>query len=336
MPRVTIVGAGIVGLTAASLLPSTCDITVVARNLPGDELSHEWASPWAGAVFLGLAGSSPREQKMQLESFAFWWQLAKRHPESSVRIIEMNDIQDDLPLEQVWYRDQMPEFRVMRPEELPKGASLGMSYKSVVITPHVFLPWLRKRLERSGVKFVRRNLTSLADVKGSGYDVLVNATALGARYLTDVADEHMVQVRGQTVLAKTNYNKIFMRHGKDYTYVIPRLDGTAVLGGIKQYGNASTELDDSITEDILRRVHENLPHQFSGPNLTDFDVIRHNVGVRPDRPTGVRVEKEVKDGEKIVHAYGTGGGGYVFAWGVAKEASRLVGEFLFETPVAKL
>lgn len=58
----------------------------MARNLPGDELSHEWASPWAGAVFLGLDGSNPREQKMQLDSFAFWWQLAKTHPESSVRV----------------------------------------------------------------------------------------------------------------------------------------------------------------------------------------------------------------------------------------------------------
>jgi glycine/D-amino acid oxidase-like deaminating enzyme len=108
--------------------------------------------------------------------------------------------------------------------------------KTVVLTPHIFLPWLRQRLEKSGVKFVRKSLQSLADLKGSGYDVLINATSLGARYLADVADKHMVQVRGQTVLAKTSYNKVFMRHGKDYTYVIPRLDGTAILGGIKQHG----------------------------------------------------------------------------------------------------
>ncbi|CAH0034096.1 unnamed protein product [Clonostachys rhizophaga] len=327
MPKVTIVGAGVVGLTAASLLPKTCEITVVARNLPGDELSHEWASPWAGAVFLGLDGSNLREQKMQLDSFAFWWQLAKTHPESSVRAIEMNDFQDVTPLE---------KFRVMEPHELPKDAKLGMSYKTVVLTPHIFLPWLRQRLEKSGVEFVRKNLQSLADLKGSGYDVLINATSLGARYLADVADKHMVQVRGQTVLAKTSYNKVFMRHGKDYTYVIPRLDGTAILGGIKQHGQTHTEVDDSITEDILRRVHENLPEHFTGPKPADYDVIRYNVGIRPDRPTGVRVEKEVKDGEKIVHAYGTGGGGYVFSWGVAKEVSKLVGEFLFDPPTPRL
>ncbi|OKL63835.1 hypothetical protein UA08_00773 [Talaromyces atroroseus] len=328
MPKVTVVGAGIVGLTAASLLPKTCDVTVVARNLPGDELTHEWASPWAGAVFLGLDGSSPREQEMQINSFAFWWQIAKTHPESSVR--------DETPLEKVWYRGLMPEFRVMEPHELPKGSKLGMSYKTVVITPGVFLPWLRQRLEKSGVKFIRKTLTSLADLKNSGYDILINATALGARHLADVADKHMVQVRGQTVLARTGYNKIFMRHGKDYTYVIPRLDGTAILGGIKQYGQADPELDDNITKDILRRVHENLPEYFPDPKPSGFDVIQYNVGIRPDRPRGVRVEKEVKDGEKIVHAYGTGGGGYVFSWGVAKEVSKLVDDFLFSGVMSKL
>lgn len=84
---------------------------------------------------------------------------------------------------------------------------------------------------------MRKNLKSLADLKGSGHDVLVNATACGSRFLADVADPKVQEVRGQTMLVKTSYNKIFMRHGKDYTYVIPRLDGTAIIGGIKQVGN---------------------------------------------------------------------------------------------------
>ncbi len=108
--------------------------------------------------------------------------------------------------------------------------------KSVVITPAVFLPWLRKRLEVAGVKFVRKDLKSLSDLKGFGHEVLVNATGFGARFLADVADQGVKQIRGQTVLVKTGHDKIFMRHGKDYTYVIPRLDGTAILGGIKQVG----------------------------------------------------------------------------------------------------
>ena len=108
--------------------------------------------------------------------------------------------------------------------------------KTVVINPTVFLPWLRKRLESSGVIFVRKELKSLSEARSDGHDVLINATGFGAKFLDDVADQDVQLIRGQTHLVKTDVKKIFMRHGKDYTYVIPRLDGTAILGGIKQVG----------------------------------------------------------------------------------------------------
>lgn len=45
--KVAVAGAGIIGLTSASLLVEDGhDVTIVARNLPGD-LSTEWASPWS-------------------------------------------------------------------------------------------------------------------------------------------------------------------------------------------------------------------------------------------------------------------------------------------------
>lgn len=100
-----------------------------------------------------------------------------------------------------------------------------------------FLPWLRKQLEETGVTFKRANVESLADLKGMGHEVLINASGWGARFLKDVADQEVEQVRGQTVLVKTDYNKLFIRRGKDYTYILPRGDGTAVLGGVKQYGD---------------------------------------------------------------------------------------------------
>lgn len=37
----------------------------------------------------------------------------------------------------------------------------------------------------------------------------------------------------------------------------------------------------------------------------DHHIIGHNVGIRPSRKSGVRVEKELRNGQKIVHAYGT-------------------------------
>ncbi|KAM0545428.1 hypothetical protein ACHAPJ_011333 [Fusarium lateritium] len=214
MGKITVVGAGVVGMAVASMLSRAHEVTIVARNLPGDGESLDWASPWAGAVFLGLDGC-------------------------------------------------------------------------------------------------------------------------GSKFLRDVADPNVQQVRGQTILVKTDYNKIMMRHGKDYTYVIPRLDGTAILGGIKQVDNTDPVVDVDLRNDILKRVHENAPEVFKDQKVENVDIIRDNVGIRPARTGGVRVEKEVTGGQNIVHAYGTGGGGYVFSFGVARAAGTLVNDYLF-TPPAKL
>lgn len=46
MPCITIIGSGVFGLSIAHSLPLSYDITIVARNLPGDPDSSEWASPW--------------------------------------------------------------------------------------------------------------------------------------------------------------------------------------------------------------------------------------------------------------------------------------------------
>lgn len=237
-------------MAIASILSRNHEITIVAKNLPGDDLCLDWASPWAGAVFLGLDGSNEREQKMQLDSFAVLWKLAVTNPESSVKRIEMLDFQDERTIDQIWYNGKMPDFRVMRPEELPNGVKLGMSYRTIVLTPKIFLPWLRKRLEASGVVFKRGNFESLAEARSQGHDILVNATGFGPKFLGDIRDEHVQLVRGQTVHVKSSFDKIFMRHGKDYTYAIPRLDGTCILGGIKQYGQTESAVDMDLQADV--------------------------------------------------------------------------------------
>lgn len=46
MPQsIVIVGAGITGLVAAYVLSPKYDVTIVARDLPGD-MGTNWASPW--------------------------------------------------------------------------------------------------------------------------------------------------------------------------------------------------------------------------------------------------------------------------------------------------
>ncbi|GME62498.1 aromatic amino acid aminotransferase [Neofusicoccum parvum] len=335
MVKITIVGAGIAGMSIASQLPKGCEITIVARDLPGDPDSLGWASPWAGAVWMGMDGSPPREQKMQLDAFAHMWKLAMTNPESSVKRIEMHDLTDFKKPEDVWYYGKMPGFRVMSKEELPDGAVNGMCYQSWILTPPVFLPWLRGQLEASGVVFKRVSVRSLADLKGMGHDILINATGWGSRFLRDVSDQDVEQVRGQTVLVKSDYDKIWIRRGQDYTYVLPRGDGTAILGGIKQFGDTNALVDSSLRADIFRRVHENLPEAFP-ETPSGFQVVRDIVGIRPQRKTGARVEKEILDGQTVIHAYGAPGGGYVYSYGIAREVAELVNDIQLKMPKANL
>lgn len=83
---------------------------------------------------------------------------------------------------------------------------------------------------------------------------------------------------------------------------------------------------------IFRRIHEGIPSAFPSPDAADFTVVRDIVGIRPQREGGVRLEKELIEGQKIIHAYGVEGGGYIFSWGLAKEVSRLVFEYELESP----
>lgn len=109
--------------------------------------------------------------------------------------------------------------------------------KTVVVNPNVFLPWLRKRLESSGVKFKRMDVKSLSELKDFGQDILINATGVGSASLLDVQDEEVQMIRGQTIVVKHGYNKAMQRDdGSNYTYAIPRMDGTVILGGVRQYG----------------------------------------------------------------------------------------------------
>ncbi|CAJ0547265.1 Ff.00g018920.m01.CDS01 [Fusarium sp. VM40] len=304
MARITIVGAGITGLAIASRLSRHYKITIVAKNLPGDEPTLDWASPWAGANFVAGYCSSPRDRKMQRDAFTELWRLATRCPESSVRKIPMEELFDqERTDDDLWYREFVPNFRFLSKRELPQGAKGGVTYTTIVLNPHIFLPWLRRNLESIGVEFKRMNLASLHEANYLGHDVLINASGLGPKELLDVKDPNMLFLKGQTIVIKSDYNKSFMRdNGTDYTYVIPRLDGTVILGGIRDADISNTDVNLEVDKDIMRRVNESLPAHFSA-NPADYNIISHNVGIRPYRSNGMRIEKELKNGQKIVHAY---------------------------------
>lgn len=228
------------GMMIANQLPRDYEVTVVGKVLPGDD-SKEWASPWAGACWVGVHDSTPYEQRVQLEGFAGLWKLAAVHPESSARRTTMTEIMDHGTADQVWYAHKLPGFRFLSQQELPQGALYGMTYHTIVLNPHRFLVWMRTHLEAKGVCFKRVVVRSLGELEGLGHDVLINASGLGARDLKDVQDADVVPARMQVILANVpSYDGLYIHRGLNgyYSTAFARGDGTVWVGGVLSYGNA--------------------------------------------------------------------------------------------------
>lgn len=128
-------------------------------------------------------------------------------------------------------------------------------------------------------------------------------------------------------------------HTADFTYVIPRPgDETVLLGGTFQENNWDTSVNMETAREILARCIE------SEPKLAGAKVISHNVGLRPARRGGPRVEAEtvqfpvktpinlttkyVSEPRTclVIHAYGFGPAGYQHSWGAAADVVKLYKE----------
>jgi len=208
---------------------------------------------------------------------------------------------------------------------------------------------------------------------------VVNASGLGARNIIGVEDELVFPIRGQTVLVRAPEMKcsligpgLYVNTIGESTYVIPRINGDVVVGGTFQEGNWDVSPDPVTARRMLERALKYCPELATRPNSSgspspsDVTILRHNVGLRPARKGGARVEREVVNlplegaswkgmvpfpngllaGEsvesvdhpapekklsmRVVHAYGLGPAGYQESWGVAEDVVKLVGEFLTE------
>lgn len=254
---------------------------------------------------------------MQKDSFSFYQKLAKEEPSSGVQIYPMTEYFDTKDTDQdLWYKTLMPDYRIIPSSELPTGITFGVKYTALAINPLVFLPWLKGKLLGSGVKFIRKEISSLEEARTlTNSKLLINASGVGAQLLANDPSVH--PVRGQTMFVRTDVNELFMLEGTEYTYIIPRpLSGGVIVGGVKSE-RLDTDVDVSLKSDILARVNRISKGAFDNVDLGDVQDI---IGFRPGRKGGLRVERVVS----VVHAYGMEGAGYIFSFGVAERVKELI------------
>lgn len=349
MTKVVVVGAGVVGLTSALVLAERgYSVAVVAESLPTDVPNSSYTSAWAGAHFRPFPSSQPndpRESSYTRETYQWFKELVKSNPESSVKFVVGEEYIEDAPQRYLQWKAQeqgIEDFKIIDPNQtgrfFPKPVNFGCRYKTWVLNPPLYLAFLMRRLQMSyRVKFIKTRFNTLRNVFLSYPDVsfVVNATGQGLQ-LDGGYDPLSFPIRGQTLLLRPPspdhpYKDRTITHqssdGK-WTFVIPRpFDGGVIVGGTKQVNAIHDQPNSQDTQEIVKNARVMFPELFGGPEF-DADIVQTNVGFRPARKGGSRIELEtVENNTKdraIVHAYGAGGMGYEMSYGIAKAVAQIV------------
>ncbi|WP_052667056.1 FAD-dependent oxidoreductase [Nitriliruptor alkaliphilus] len=311
---VVVVGAGVVGLSAALALQATGRrVAIVTADAVSDTTSHVAAAVW----FPTEVGPQDRVAVWGRHTFEVLSATARDHPAAGVLLRDTVMLYREPP-GRPWWAAAVDGVRDARPEQLPPGYAHGLAFSVPLVEMPVHLAWLVARFTAAGGRLHRARLTSLRDLAGVA-PVLVHCSGLGARDL--VGDTSVVPVRGQVVRTTNPGLTVSLRdqhHPDGYTYVHPRTDDV-VLGGTLEVGRSDLVPDPDVTAAILARCTA------LAPALADAEVIGAAVGLRPGRPTvRLEVDERTVPGTVVVHDYGHGGAGVTLAWGCAAEVVRLV------------
>lgn len=269
----------------------------------------------------------------------------------------------------LWWHDAVSGFRVLGAHDIAAAAAahaggpeavFSVRYETVCINVPRYLAYLRERVSAMGGEFVRaavradggvegvvedvrRRLLAAAHVagaRGAELEALVLATGLSSRsYLPLSEASNLYPVRGQTVLVRGEASRAVthLLPGGGIAYAIPRPgSGTTILGGTREVGNWDVEEDKGVTVKILESARGLVPELLVGGAGVDgngeFEVVSVQVGRRPGRKGGPRVEleKERLSGVSIIYAYGHEGAGYQNSVGSAEKVVKLLAARLCE------
>ncbi len=300
MARVTVVGAGVVGLTCAyRLLEDGHRVDVLARDLPLETTSAVAAAiwyPYRAFPFDRVLEWSSRTY----DAFVGLADVAGAGVALRTGVELFASVQ-----EEPWWRSAVPRLDHAAP---PEGYGDAWTFQAPVVEMPVYLAWLAARVEELGGTITRMNLAALP----VGPDVVVNCSGIGSRLLA--SDPTVEPVRGQVVLvSQVGLEEWLLDSSSSLTYVVPR-SHDIVVGGTDEEGDWSRTPSPETASAILSRARSLVPA------LADARVLRHRVGLRPARPS-VRVERV----GSVVHCYGHGGAGVTLSWGTADEVVALVG-----------
>ncbi len=282
----TVIGAGVIGLTCAHALHEAgYRVTVITADRPR-------VSDVAGGLWLPYAaGDSAEVMRWALQTLS--WLEARGFPAREYLHLQATE---------PWWLDALPGDRVRpaRADELPAGYDHGWCLR----VPLVEMPAHLTALEPT--RTVRRAVTSWAR-SAAWSSTAADWVPASWRPIRPYS-----AARGQVVHVTTLAGVPCVCDEDEMIYVLPRHDRT-IVGGSYQPGNEHEAVDPEETESLLTRASALVPR------LADAKVLDARAGLRPIRAGGPRVERV----DDVIHCYGHGGAGLTLSWGCAQRVVEL-------------
>jgi D-amino-acid oxidase len=333
--RITVLGAGVIGLTSARRLAAAGhSVRVIA-----DRSGVESTSGAAGAIWLPyLAQPVDRVAAWGRASYNWLSDLAASEPEAGVVgrrwLYVATDDDEALPFEEALPEEAGLEY--VPASELPAEAHLlageaarppagAWRFLAPVVHPPRHLAWLAKG--SSGGFDLEIQPGRVASLDALPGELVVNCAGPRAGALVD--DPELTPTLGQVVVAATMpapFGWADERWPDRVFYGFPR-DGDAILGGCSVPG---TILDPTgerpwerpgrpePREELSRQIAERWRRAGASLPSSLVSSLRVQAGWRPVR-SEVRVERE----GRVIHNYGHGGAGYTLAYGCAASVVEL-------------
>lgn len=201
-------------------------------------------------------------------------------------------------------------------DSVPDGFAEGFWTTLPLVDMIPYLGHLRERLADLGVPVEVDPVRSLEEAVGQA-DAVVNATGLAAGDLAH--DEDVRPVRGLKVVCDNpGLDTFFMEAPLSSSWVALHPHGdTVVLGGDAVEHDGDPELRAGEVEELVARCAAVVPE------IRRSAVREAWVGLRPGRARP-RVERIELDGTPVIHDYGHGGVGMMYAWGCADDVVDLL------------
>jgi D-amino-acid oxidase len=301
---ITVVGAGVIGLTTAHVLEDHGHTVRIVAAATGEATT----SAVAGAVWFPYRVGPPDRVALWAATTRTWLERHAADPSAGIDILdgfEITDEQEDPP-SRPWWAAHIEVERVPAPVT---GAPAAWRFTAPRVEPARFLPWLTARV-RAPIE-----VRAVHDLAAEPGDIVVNCSGLGARELAN--DDALAPLLGQIAVAGvgTTDRAITVTDHRDpdaIFYVIPRRD-ELVLGGCSLPWplGAAPIADAAITARIVA--------QATALGLPIGEVSRVRAGLRPYRHA-VRLERE----GRVIHNYGHGGAGFTLCFGCAEDVATLI------------